>query len=152
MEMKQLYIENNQACFLQLWQKLEQTRRLFGEQYKRYCIRRICQRWMPGVTDDFLFEVCSLCGQAGYDELPLPALHPYPHREFLRALVAVTLGIGMRQVDLKALDAAYSEAFPRSTPLNVQKRIHRYSHPFPQGFPQGYQQTVDKHRGNALKE
>ncbi|MBP5341431.1 MAG: hypothetical protein J6Y52_03605 [Bacteroidales bacterium] len=36
--------------------------------------------------------------------------------------VAVRLGIGMRKVDLKALDRAYSEAFPHSTPLNVNKK------------------------------
>jgi len=36
--------------------------------------------------------------------------------------VAVYLGIGMRKVDLKALDRAYSKAFPHSTPLNVNKK------------------------------
>jgi hypothetical protein len=36
--------------------------------------------------------------------------------------VAVKLGIGMRKVDLKALDRAYSAAFPHSTPLNVNKK------------------------------
>jgi len=40
----------------------------------------------------------------------------------LRAIVAVRLGIGMRKVDLKALDAAYSIAFPKSTPINVNKK------------------------------
>ena len=39
--------------------------------------------------------------------------------------VAVYLGIGMRKVDLKALDRAYSEAFPDSTPLNVNKKKRR---------------------------
>ena len=43
-------------------------------------------------------------------------------REFLRALVAVRLGIGIRKVDLKALDRAYSEVFPYSTPINVNKK------------------------------
>jgi hypothetical protein len=54
--------------------------------------------------------------------LPPPALHPRASREFLRALVAVKLGIGLRKVKLKALDRAYSAAFPRSTPLNVNKK------------------------------
>lgn len=58
----------------------------------------------------------------GLDLLPAPALHPRASREFLRALVAVRLGIGMRKVDLKALDRAYSEAFPHSTPLNINKK------------------------------
>ena len=43
-------------------------------------------------------------------------------RELLRALVTVKLGIGMRKVNLKALDEAYSIAFPTGTPLNVRKR------------------------------
>ena len=42
--------------------------------------------------------------------------------EFLRALVAYKLGIGVRQVDLKAFDAAYRVAFPNSTPINVNKK------------------------------
>ncbi len=58
----------------------------------------------------------------GLDELPAPSLHPRASREFLRAVVAVRLGIGMRKVNLKALDRAYSEAFPHSTPLNVNKK------------------------------
>ena len=32
------------------------------------------------------------------------------------------LGLGMRKVDLKALDKAYSIAFPNSTPINVNKK------------------------------
>ena len=42
--------------------------------------------------------------------------------ELLRAIVAVSLGLSMRKVDLKALDAAYSVAFPNSTPLNINKK------------------------------
>ncbi len=41
---------------------------------------------------------------------------------WLPSLVAVRLGIGMRKVNLKALDRAYSEAFPYSTPINVNKK------------------------------
>ena len=37
----------------------------------------------------------------------------------------VRLGIGMREVDVKALDEAYTEAFPHSTPLNVGKKRRR---------------------------
>ncbi len=78
-------------------------------------------------TDDFVWEVCfnTVVDEQqmyGYDILPAPALHPRASREFLRALVAVKLGIGMRKVDLKALDRAYSAAFPHSTPLNVNKK------------------------------
>ena len=121
-------IENNEQCFVQLWQRLERTRQMFGMQYKRFCIRRVLQSWLGSeATDDFVWEVCfnTVVDEQqmyGYDILPAPALHPRASREFLRALVAVKLGIGMRKVDLKALDRAYSAAFPHSTPLNVNKK------------------------------
>ena len=58
-------------------------------------------------------------------------LHSRKSREFLRALVAVRLGIGVRKVDLRALDRAYSAAFPNSTPINIDKKrrqaLHRVS-------------------------
>ena len=101
---------------------------MFGMQYKRFCIRRVLQSWFGSeATDDFVWEVCfnTVVDEQqvyGLDMLPLPALHPRVSREFLRALVAVKLGIGMRKVDLKALDRAYSAAFPHSTPLNVNKK------------------------------
>ncbi len=122
-------IENNQACFVQLWRKLERTRRLLGGQYKRYCIRNVLKSWFPAeANDDFIWEVCHLAAvdgepQEGWNELPLPSLYPRKHRELLRAIVAVRLGISYyKQVNLKALDAAYSIAFPKSTPINVNKK------------------------------
>ena len=122
-------IQNTKECFVQLWRELERTRQLFGRQYKRFCIRRVLRSWMPTeATDDFIWEVCDKTSLGfgdpiyGYDELPPPTLHPRKSREFLRALVAVKLGIGMRKVDVKALDEAYSIAFPHSTPINVRKR------------------------------
>ena len=121
-------IRNDYECFVQLWRQLERTRQMFGMQYKRFCIRRVLQSWFGSeATDDFVWEVCfnTVVDEQqvyGYDILPAPALHPRVSREFLRALVAVKLGIGMRKVDLKALDRAYSAAFPHSTPLNVNKK------------------------------
>ena len=121
-------IRNDYECFVQLWLRLERTRQMFGMQYKRFCIRRVLQSWFGSeATDDFVWEVCfnTVVDEQqmyGYDILPAPALHPRVSREFLRALVAVKLGIGMRKVDLKALDRAYSAAFPHSTPLNVNKK------------------------------
>jgi hypothetical protein len=121
-------IRNDYECFVQLWLRLERTRQMFGMQYKRFCIRRVLQSWLGSeATDDFVWEVCfnTVVDEQqmyGYDILPAPALHPRVSREFLRALVAVKLGIGMRKVDLKALDRAYSAAFPHSTPLNVNKK------------------------------
>ena len=121
-------IQNNQECFVQLWRMLERTRRLLGGQYKRFCIRRVLKMWF-GVeaTDDFIWEVCHTAAvdgepQEGWNELPAPSLYPRKHRELLRVIVAIRLGIGMRKVDLKALDAAYSIAFPKSTPINVNKK------------------------------
>ena len=122
-------IQNNQECFVQLWLRLEHTRRLLGGQYKRFCIRNILKAWFGlRATDDFIWEVCHRATvdgepQAGWDELPLPLLYPRKHRELLRAIVSVRLGISYYRVNLKALDKAYSIAFPGSTPINVNKKL-----------------------------
>ena len=116
-------IQNTQECFVQLWRRLERTRRLLGCQCKRFCIRRVLKVWFGyEANDKFIWEVCSRCEQAGWDELPPPSLFPRDHRELLRAIVSVKLGISFYQVDLKALDKAYSVAFPKSTPLNFSKQ------------------------------
>ena len=121
-------IKNEKACFVQLWLRLERTRQMLAGQYKRFCIRNVLKVWFgPLATDNFIWEVChnvvvndeQVCGN---DTLPPPSLYPRKHRELLRAIVAVSLGISLRKVDLKALDAAYSEAFPNSTPINVNKK------------------------------
>ena len=116
-------IENTQECFVQLWLRLERTRRLLGGQYKRFCIRNVLKSWFPAeANDNFIWEVCHLCEQEGWNELPLPSLYPRKHRELLRAIVAVKTGISYWKINLKALDAAYSIAFPNSTPINVNKK------------------------------
>ena len=116
-------VQNNQACFAWLWRKLERTRCLLGGQYKRFCIRNVLKAWFGyEATDDMIWEVCRLCEQEGYNELPIPSLYPLKHRELLRAIVAVRLGISFYKIDLKALDKAYSEAFPNSTPINKNKK------------------------------
>ena len=122
-KVKMVKIENNQECFVQLWLRLERTRRLFGGQCKRFCIRNVLKAWFGGeATDNFIWEVCHLCEQEGWNELPLPSLYPRKHRELLRAIVAVRTGISFWKINLKVLDAAYSEAFPHSTPINVNKK------------------------------
>lgn len=123
-------IENNYECFVSLWLRLERTRQLFGMQYRRFCIRHVMTSWFGTVDDMTIWEVCNLTvveerQYYGLDELPAPGEKPRACREFLRALVAVRLGIGVRQVDLKSLDRAYSTAFPHSTPLNVGKKKRR---------------------------
>ena len=122
-------IENNKACFVQLWLRLERTRQLLAGQYKRFCIRHVLRSWFGlRATDDLIWEVCHQASQGtdeplcGGDILPPPRLYPRKHRELLRAIVAVSLGISYYRVDLKALDAAYSLAFPGSTPINVSKK------------------------------
>ena len=119
-------IKNTQECFVQLWRKLERTRRLLLGQYKRFCIRNVLKAWFGyEATDDFIWEVCHLCEQEGWNELPLPSLYPLKHRELLRAIVAVRLGISFYKIDLKALDKAYSIAFPGSTAINKSKKKHQ---------------------------
>ena len=116
-------LTNTLDCFVQLWLRLERTRRLFAGQYRRFCIRRVLKSWFGlRATDEFIWEVCHLCEQAGWDELPPPTLYPRKHRELLRAIIAVRLGISFFKVNLKALDKAYSVAFPGSTPINVNKK------------------------------
>ena len=120
---KEMKIENNQECFVLLWLRLEHTRRCLGVQNKRFCIRGIIKEWFGArVSDDFIWEVYHLCGQEGWNELPQPMLYPRKAREFLRAIVSVKLGISFRKVNLHALDAAYTIAFPDSTPINVNKK------------------------------
>ena len=124
-------IENTQECFVLLWLQLERTRRLLGMQNKRFCIRHVLRSWFgTGADDDLIWEVCRLMTRSldeddpvcGWDELPPPSLYPRRHRELLRAVVSVKLGIGVRKVNLKALDSAYSIAFPKSTAINVNKK------------------------------
>jgi len=121
-------VENNQECFVVLWRRLERTRRLLGGQYKRFCIRNVLKSWFPAdATDDFIWEICHLAAvddepQEGWNELPVPSLYPRKHRELLRAIVAVRTGISFWKINLKALDKAYSIAFPNSTPINVNKK------------------------------
>ena len=60
-----------------LWQKLERTRRLLGGQCKRYCIRNVLKSWFGfEANDDFIWRVCHLCEQEGWNELPEPLLFP----------------------------------------------------------------------------
>ena len=116
-------VQNNKACFVQLWLQLERTRQLLRGQCKRFCIRRILKSWFPAeASDNFIWEVCHLCEQEGWNELQAPSLYPRKHRELLRAIVSLKTGISFYKVDLKALDAAYSIAFPNSTPINVNKK------------------------------
>ena len=124
----EIEIENTQACFVQLWLRLERTRQQFRREYKYYCIRRVLQTWFGAeATDDFIWRVCTLASHdeeivCGYDLLPKPSLYPRVHRYFLHALVQVKLGLNSHQVLLGTVDQAYSIAFPLSTPINVEKK------------------------------
>ena len=119
-------IANTQQCFVQLWLQLERTRHLLRGQYKRYCIRNILKAWFGGAAnDDFIWHVCHQCEQEGWNELPSVKLYPRKHRELLRAIVAVCTGISFYKIDLRALDSAYSQAFPHSTAININKKIKK---------------------------
>ena len=116
-------IENNKACFVLLWRMLVPTKYLLRRKYKRFCIRNVLKEWFEHeATDTFIWNVCNLCEQAGWDELPSPSLYPRKHREFLRAIVAVKTRRSFFKINLRALDAAYRIAFPQSTPINVNKK------------------------------
>ena len=123
-------IDNTLAGFVRLWRELERTRLLFQAQYKCFCLRRILQHWYgKKATDDFIWEVSYLASDdieepiLGYDVLPEPAQFTRKHREILQALVHVELNITKQEVNLEALDKAYSIAFPYSTPININKKI-----------------------------
>ena len=125
-------IQNNQACFVQLWRQLECTRRVLSSCYKRFSVRNVLKLWFGAeATDDFIWQVCKqtvvsdeqVCGN---DLLLSPKYYPRKHRELLRAIVATKLGLGLRHVKLPDLDAAYSIAFPNSTPINVNKKKRKY--------------------------
>ena len=122
-------LKNSQACFVELWLRLEHTRQLLLGQHKRFCARNVLKSWFGlRATDDFIWEVCFQASQGtdepvcGNDSLPLPSLYPRRHRELLRAIVAVSTGISFYRIDLRALDTAYSIAFPESTAINVSKK------------------------------
>ena len=119
-------IANTQQCFVQLWLQLERTRHLLRGQDKRYCIRNILKAWFgAAANDDFIWHVCHQCEQEGWNELPSVKLYPRKHRELLRAIVAVCTGISFYKIDLRALDSAYSQAFPHSTAININKKIKK---------------------------
>ena len=123
-------ITNDEQCFVQLWLRLERTRRLLASQYRRYCIRNILKEWFgTRATDDFIWEVCNSIivdeneqPAYGWDVLPPPKLWPRKHRELLRAIVSVVLNIGIRKVDAKALNKAYEEAFPQGHKLKSDRK------------------------------
>lgn len=116
-------IENTEECFVQLWRLIRRSRRVMRLNCKHFCIRRILQLWFDGqANNEFIWQVCNMCGQCGWDRLPSPSLYPRQHREFLRAVVAARLGISYYQVNLRAIDRAYSKVFINSTPINVNKK------------------------------
>ena len=117
---------------VQLWRMLERTEEMLHTSCKRFCPRNILKMWyadgilkaspLEGDMKGAIFDVCRLAELEGYEELPSVRLYPRKHRELLRAIIAVTQGIGMRKVDTHALDRAFSQAFPYATRINVNKK------------------------------
>lgn len=78
-------------------------------------------------VDDLIWQICLLASRTGHEvygmnELPPPSTHPRIHREILIALLMVLHGLGKHSIDTRALDEAYHQAFPHSTPLNISKK------------------------------
>ena len=118
-----LVIMNSESCFVQLWLLLERTRHFLVAEHHRYCIRNILKVWFANtMRSDLIWEVCFRCEQDGWTEMRPPALAPRPHRELLRAIVSVRLGISSCKVNLRALDSAYYKAFPNGIRMNVNKK------------------------------
>lgn len=116
-------IENTQECFVRLWLRLEPTRQLLEGHHKRFCVNNILKEWFGVRANElFIWDVCSKSGLGGWQTLPSPADFPKQHREMLKALMAVRTGISITKVDVRALDAAYSIAFPHSVPLNTNRK------------------------------
>ncbi|MBQ0057286.1 MAG: hypothetical protein KBT20_06480 [Bacteroidales bacterium] len=108
---------------MQLWLRLERTEAELTASLRRFSPRAVIRMWLPGVADDdLIWKVCHLAQLEGYEQLPHVPSYPRKHRELLRAIIAMALGIGIRQVDVHALDSAFSIAFPFATPLNIRKK------------------------------
>ena len=129
-------IENTQAGFEFLWRQIESTRQLLAGQSKRFCVRNILRSWFPRGAlprprgeemsfDDLVWNVCRIASPTGeilgWTELPPPGIDPRPTRDVLRAITQVVLGIGNRQVNVRALDKAYSQAY-MGKKLNVDHK------------------------------
>lgn len=128
-------IENTKECYVQLWLRLEHTRQLLEQQGRRFCVRSLIRSWWPELSvdgtlyiikgmkfDDFVWEVCHATEIEGYQNLQPPSLYPRKHREIIRSIVALCLHTGVRCIDLKALDEAYTEVFAHSTPIDTMKK------------------------------
>jgi len=59
---------------------------------------------------------------AHLDELPSPRQHPRQHRQMLKTVLEFKLRDRYGPVNLKALDAAYSVVYPKSSPININKK------------------------------
>ena len=83
-------VENSFDCFVELWLRLERTRRLLGGQCKRFCARRVLKAWFGlRATDDFIWEVCHQATLVLSDEREAP--HPrLGHASATRPLSAQT--------------------------------------------------------------
>ncbi len=115
-------IEKKLAYYVQLWVRLERTRRLLKRNCKRFCIRNVLKMWLgPRATDYFIWQVCHECDQYGWDELPEPSISPCKNREFLRALITIM----DKKPKLPELDAAYLVVFPYNKASNIKQKVKK---------------------------
>ncbi len=125
-------IQNTKESMVWLWRLLVRTRKVLFVSHRMFCPLNVLKVWrdegvidvgnVKGGVEELCFEVCRLAELEGYELLRRISLYPRKHRELLRAVVAVSCGIGMRKVDLRALDSAFSEVFPYATAINVSKK------------------------------
>ena len=154
-----MIIENTKDCFMNLWHQLESTRQLLAGQSKRFCVRNVLRSWFPRGAlsrprgeeisfDDLVWHVCRLASPdgdiLGWTELPPPSLNPRVHRELLRALTQVTLGLNYQQVKLRELERAYGEVFAGGAKLNTNKKRQRPSPDLPHNGEEGWIPLKDK--------
>lgn len=128
-------IENNETCFVGLWQELEATKQQIEGSWCRFTVSNLVRQWWPMVEQARQqrpelppadrTELCWLIAQKAevgcLDLLPAPQLEPRVSRKILQVIIAYALGIGLNAVRLKALDHAYHTALPHGRRLNIGK-------------------------------
>ena len=134
-----LEIDNTKESFEALWHKIEATRQLLAGQSRRFCVRNILRSWFPRgalprprgedlTFDDLVWHVCRTASPSGeilgWTELPPPGVDPRPTREVLRALTQVVLGLGVRQVNYRALDFTYSLVYTGKNAIVLDHKKH----------------------------
>ena len=103
--------------------KLQRIKRIILNNNNPLNIRRSKDQWqgMKKTQSDSSF--CQFeTFEDGWRAAFVLLTRTYYHKYRLYTIVSVKTGISYYKVDLKALDRAYSVAFPKSTSINVNKK------------------------------